>query len=248
MVVWVYAVLSAFILSLIALIGIFLVPIKLEKLKKVLIYFVSFSTGALFGVAFFHLLPGVVEKVGLTFFVSSLILSGILLFFLLEKIVHWHSNLGQLEKEHNHSLTAMILIGGSFHNLLDGLVVGASYLISIPIGIAITTAIALHKVSKEMGWFGVLVHGGFSKLKAIKYNYISSLFTIIGAIIALVWGSYVSDIQFFIIPIAVGGFIYLAGSNLIPELHKENGLKESLLQFLVMFAGMLVMALLVLIK
>ena len=170
------------------------------------------------------------------------------MFFLLEKIVHWHCNLGQSEKGHKHLLTTMILIGGPFHNLLDGLVIGASYLISIPIGIAITTAIALHKVSKEIGWFGVLVHGGFSKFKAIKFNYFSSLFTIVGTIIALVWGNYVENIQFFIIPLAVGGFIYLAGSNLIPELHKESDLRKSLLQFLIMFAGMLVMALLVLFR
>ncbi len=248
MFVWIYAVLSAFIISLIGLIGILLVPIKLEKLKKVLIYFVSFSTGALLGVAFFHLLPEVVKEIGLTFFVSSLILGGILLFFLLEKIIHWHYNLGQAEKEHKHTLTAMILIGGSFHNFLDGLIIGASYLISIPMGIAITTAIALHKISKEIGWFGVLVHGGFSKFKAIKFNYFSSLFTIIGTIIALIWGNYVSNIQFFIIPVAIGGFIYIAGSNLIPELHKENDLRKSILQFLIMLSGMVVMALLVLIK
>lgn len=248
MFVWIYAILSAFVISLIALVGIILVPIKIEKLKKILIYFVSFSTGALLGVAFFHLLPEVVNKVGLTFFVSSLILGGILLFFLLEKIIHWHYNLGQSEKEHKHSLTAMVLIGGSFHNLLDGLIIGASYLIGISVGIAITTAIALHKISKEIGWFGVLVHGGFSKIKAIKFNYLSSLFTILGAIIALMWGNYVSNIQFFIIPIAIGGFIYIAGSNLIPELHKENDLRKSILQFLIMLAGMVVMALLLFVK
>ena len=244
--IWIYVILSAFIVSLIALIGIVLAPIKLEKLKKVLIYFISFSTGALLGGAFFHLLPEVVENVGFTFVVSSLVIGGIVLFFLLEKVIHWHHNLIQYEKEHVHPLALMSLIGGGFHNLLDGLVIGASYLVSIPVGIAITTAIAFHKFPKEMGWFGVLVHGGFSKSKALTYNYISSIFTIVGAVIALVVGNYVENIQFFIIPIAVGGFIYLAGSNLIPELHKESGLRNSILQLIAMLAGITIMALLLL--
>ena len=241
--IWIYTILSAFVVSLIALVGIVLVPIKFDRLKKILIYFVSFSAGALLGGAFFHLLPEVVENVGFTFIVSSLVISGIVLFFILEKIVHWHHNLMPFEKEHAHPLAIMSLVGGAFHNLLDGLIIGASFLVSIPVGIAITTAIALHKIPKEMGWFGVLVHGGFTKTKALTYNYLSSTFTIIGAVIALLVGSYVENIQFFIIPIAVGGFIYLAGSNLIPELHKEHGLKNSILQLIAMLLGILIMAL-----
>jgi|TARA_Y100000310_G_scaffold206422_1_gene206841 zinc and cadmium transporter len=245
--IWIYIILSAFIVSLIALIGVVLIPMKFERLKKVLIYFVSFSTGALLGGAFFHLLPEVVEEVGFTFFISSLILLGIILFFVLEKIIHWHHNLVPFEKEHAHPLAIMSLVGGGFHNFLDGLVIGASYLVSIPVGIAITIAIALHKFPKEMGWFGVLVHGGFSKSKALIYNYTSSLLTIIGAVMALILSNYVENLQLFIIPVAVGGFIYLAGSNLIPELHKESGLRKSLFQLITLLAGILVMVLLLLV-
>lgn len=245
---WIYVIVSAFLVSLIALIGIILTPIKIGKLKKVLIYFVSFSAGALFGGAFFHLLPEIVEEVGLTFYVSSLLLGGIILFFIIEKVVHWHYNLAPYEKEHAHPLAAMSLVGGAFHNLLDGLVIGASYLVNIPTGIAITSAIALHKIPKEMGWFGILIHGGFSKFKAISFNYISSLFTIIGAVIALLVSNYLENIQFFVIPVAVGGFIYLAGSDLIPELHKEAGVRKSLLQLIAMLAGIAVMALLLLLE
>ena len=244
---WMYAIVSSFLVSLIALIGIILAPIKLEKLKKVLIYFVSFSAGALFGGAFFHLLPEIVEKVGLTFYVSILLLGGIILFFIIEKVIHWHYNLATYEKEHANPLAIMSLVGGAFHNLLDGLVIGASFLVNISTGIAITTAIALHKVPKELGWFGILIHGGFSKMKAISFNYVSSLFTIVGAVIALLMSNYVENIQFFIIPVAVGGFIYLAGSDLIPELHKESGLRKSLLQIIAMLAGIGVMALLLLV-
>jgi zinc and cadmium transporter len=235
---------SSFLVSLIALIGIILTPLKFDRLKKILIYFVSFSTGALLGGAFFHLLPEVVETQGFTFTISALIIGGIVLFFILEKIIHWHHDLVPFEREHAHPLAAMSLVGGGFHNLLDGLVIGASYLISVPVGIAITTAIVFHKIPKEMGWFGVLVHGGFSRSKALIYNYISSIFTIVGALLALAASNYVENIQLFIIPIAVGGFIYLAGSNLIPELHKEHGVSKSILQLITMLAGISVMILL----
>lgn len=243
---WIYIIISAFLVSLIALVGIILAPIKLEKLKKTLIYFVSFSVGALFGGAFFHMLPEIVSEKGFTFSISSLLLAGIILFFVLEKVIHWHHDL--IITEHVHPLGIMSLVGGGFHNLLDGLVIGASFLINIPTGIAITTAIALHKVPKEMGWFGILVHAGFSKTKAITYNYLSSIFTIIGAVIALLMGNYIENIQFFIIPIAVGGFIYIAGSDLIPELHKEFTLKKALLQLISLIAGILLLAALLLVR
>lgn len=246
--IWSYAIVSTFLVSLIALIGVFLTPIKEERLKKFLIYFVSFSTGALFGGAFFHLIPDVVNQVGLTFQVSSMILGGILLFFVIEKGIHWHHNLSQYEREHAHPLAMMSLIGGGFHNVIDGLVIGASYLVSIPTGIAITGAIMLHKVPKEMGWFGVLVHSGYSKTRAILYSYISSLFTIVGAMIALILSNFLSNIQYVIVPLSAGGFIYLAGSDMLPELHKEPGVRKSILQLIAILAGLAVMALLLFIE
>jgi len=245
--VWFAAILSAFLISIISLVGIILVPIKFGKLNKILTYFVSFSAGALLGGAFYHLLPEIIEKVGFGFTTSSLLIGGILLFFILEKVIHWHHTLIPYHKEHVHPLAMMSLVGGSFHNFLDGLIIGASFLISIPVGIAISAAVALHKLPKEMGWFGVLVHGGFSKSKALGFNYLSSLFTIVGAFVALIASNFVENIQFIIIPISVGGFIYLAGSNLIPELHKEVGLGKSILQLIALIAGLVVMALLLLV-
>jgi len=242
-----YIFLSSFIVSLIALIGVVLFPVKIEKLKKSLIYFIGFSTGALFGGAFFHLLPEVVQEEGFTFFVSALLIGGIIIFFTLEKVIHWHHDIASYEKEHANPIAFMSLIGGAFHNLLDGLIIGVSYLINIQTGIAITGAIVLHKIPTSIGWFGVLVHSGFSKLKAVSYSYLSSLFTIVGALLVFVLGNYIGNIHFFVVPIAAGGFIYLAGSDLIPELHKEPGLKKSILQLLAILAGLFVMALLLLI-
>jgi len=245
--VWISVILSSFLISLISLIGVVLAPIKFDKLRKILIYFVSFSAGALLGGAFYHLLPEIINEIGFGFATSTLLIGGILLFFILEKVVHWHHTLIPYHKEHVHPLAIMSLVGGSFHNFLDGLIIAGSFLVSVPVGISISAAVALHKIPKEIGWFGILVHGGFSKRKALIFNYFSSLFTIVGAIVALIASSFIENIQFIIIPLSVGGFIYLAGSNLIPELHKEVGLGKAILQLIAIIAGLTIMALLLLI-
>lgn len=240
--VWIYSLASVFIVSLISLIGVLTIFIRPKKLKKFLIYLVSFSVGALFGGAFLHLLPELVNEVGLTLQVSSLLLGGIVLFFVLEKVIHWQHCHIHSKRGHVHSFAIMNLIGDGFHNLLDGLIIGASYLISIPSGIAVTVAVGLHEIPQEIGDFGILIHGGFSKTKALLLNFASALISIIGVIISLTLSNIIGNIQFFIIPIAIGGFIYIAGSDLIPELHKRFTVKSALLQLVALVAGILVMA------
>jgi len=244
--VWFYAIISVLIVSLISLIGIFTFSIKVDKLKTFLIYFIAFSAGALFGDAFFHLLPEIVEENGFTLTISSFILVGIGLFFVIEKIVHWQHCHIPISEEHVHSFAIMNLIGDGVHNFIDGLIIGVSYIVSIPVGIATTIAVALHEIPQEIGDFGVLLHGGFSKAKALGLNFITALASVIGAVIALLANVYFKNIEIFLIPIAVGGFIYIAGSDLIPELHKEFTLKKAILQLIAFTAGILVMAALLL--
>ena len=240
--IWIYSLASVFIVSLVSLLGIITLSIKVDKLKKVLIYLVSFSAGALFGGAFLHLLPEVMET-GFNFKIPALILSGIVLFFALEKIICWHHCHIPDSKNHIHSFAIMNLIGDGFHNFLDGLIIGASYLINIPTGIATTLAVALHEIPQEIGDFGVLIHGGFSKAKALMLNFISATISILGAITALALSNYIINIQFLIVPIAIGGFIYIAGSDLIPELHRHDmNIKSALLQLFTFILGILIMA------
>jgi len=246
--VWIYALTSVFIVSLISLIGVATISIKIKKLNKFLIYFVSFSAGALFGGAFFHLLPEVVNEIGLTVKVSSLILGGILLFFVLEKIIHWQHCHIPHSRGHVHSFAIMNLIGDGFHNFIDGLIIGASYLVNIPAGVATTIAVGFHEIPQEIGDFGILVHGGFSKTKALALNFASALIAVLGVIVSLTLSNYVKNIELFIIPVAIGGFIYIAGSDLIPELHKDFTVKSALLQLATLIAGILVMAALLLLE
>ena len=242
--VWIYTLVSVLIVSSISFLGLLTISINTEKLKKILLYLVSFSAGALFGDVFIHLLPEIVEEVGFGLRISVYVMMGIGFFFIIEKFIHWRHCHIPNSKEHIHPFAMMNLFGDGVHNFIDGIIIGASYLASIPVGIATTIAVILHEIPSEIGDFGVLMHGGFSKSKALFYNFITALTAVVGAVVSLVISSYVENFTTFLIPFAAGGFIYIAGSDLIPELHKEVEVKKSLLQFIAIVLGVLVMILL----
>jgi zinc and cadmium transporter len=244
--VWIYSLVSVFIVSSISFLGVLTLSINADKLKKILLYMVSFSAGALFGDAFIHLLPEIVGEVGFNSSISIYILFGIGFSFIIEKFIHWrHCHIHESE-EHVHPFAMMNLFGDGVHNFIDGVIIAASYLVSVPVGIATTLAVILHEIPSEIGDFGVLLHGGFSKGKALFYNFITALTAVLGAIVSLLISSFVENITLFLIPFAAGSFIYIAGSDLIPELHKEVEVKKSLMQFVAIALGVLVMMLLLL--
>jgi len=136
------------------------------------------------------------------------------------------------------------LIGDGVHNLVDGLVIGASYLVGIPLGITTTIAIILHEIPQEIGDFGVLVHGGFTRKKALMLNLLTALTAVAGVIISLLIGTKIQNYTLFLLPFTAGGFIYIAGSDLIPELHKEVKPLKSLFQLIAILLGIGIMFLL----
>ncbi len=239
-----YGVGSVLIVSLMSLVGVFALSISNKLLDKFLIYMISFSTGALFGDAFIHLLPEVVEQYGFTVNVSIFILSGIMFSFIIEKFIHWRHCHHPTTHNHPHPFALMNLVGDVVHNLIDGLIIGASYLISIPVGVATTVAVVLHEIPQEIGDFSVLVHGGFSKKKALLLNFLTALVSFVGLFIAFYLGNATENMTMFLVPFAAGNFIYIAGSDLIPELHKEVEAKKSLGQLLAFVLGIAVMFLL----
>ena len=243
-IIWVYSIVSVIIVSLIAFVGIFTLSVKERLLKKFLLYMISFAAGALFGGAFLHLLPESVEHGNESVWIFALL--GIILFFVLEKVVHWHHcRESTLSKKGNvHPFAYMILIGDGLHNFVDGLVIAASYIVSIPLGIATTIAVVLHEIPQEIGDFGVLLHGGFTRLRALFVNFLSALTAILGAIVALLLGGVIENIELILVPIAAGGFIYIAGSDLIPELNKEKNIWKAILQLFAFMLGIGVMGLL----
>lgn len=244
-----YTLISVLIVSLISLVGILTLSLKANTLKKLLIYFVSFSAGALLGDVFIHLLPEIIEENGFGFNISAYILFGILFSFLIEKVIQWRHCHHPTTKEHQHPFAIMNLVGDFLHNFIDGLIIGASYLASIPVGIATTIAVILHEIPQEIGDFGILLHGGFSKGKALFFNFVTALSAILGAVISLVLAASVENSLLFLIPFAAGNFIYIAGADLIPELHKyEFTTKNSILQLITIILGVMVMMALLLLE
>lgn len=239
---WVYALVSVLIVSMISLVGVFTFSMNKKMLTKMLFFLVSFSAGALFGDAFIHLLPEASRQFGFGLNVSLYVLLGIMLFFILEKFIHWRHCHIPTSKEHPHPFVFMNLIGDGVHNFIDGLIIGGSYLVSIPLGIATTLAVVLHEIPQEIGEFGVLLHGGFSKKKALLFNFLSGLTAVAGALIALIVGARYGNALVFLLPLTAGGFIYIAGSDLIPELQKEVVPSKSMLQLLGIILGILIMA------
>jgi zinc and cadmium transporter len=246
--IWLYSLSSVFVISLISLIGVFTLKIKQDKLKTILIYLISFSAGALFGDAFIHLLPELIEEQGFTIISALSILFGILIFFILEKFVHWQHCHMPISSHHVHPFAYMNLVGDALHNFIDGLVIAASYLVSIPVGLATTSAVLLHEIPQEIGDFGVMLHGGLSRTKALILNFLTALTAVLGVIIGLVLNNFIENIQMFILSIAIGGFIYIAGSDLIPELHKETDIKRSIIQIITFILGVLIMLSLLLLE
>jgi zinc and cadmium transporter len=245
-----FTIISVILVSLVSLVGILTFVLKSKKISEYLLLLVSLSAGTLFGGAFLHLLPEAVEKNGFTLQISLLILGGILVFFILEKFIHWRHCHGQEVGDHIHrkqAIAPLNLIGDALHNFLDGLVIAGSYVVSIPAGIAVTVAVIFHEVPQEIADFGVLLYSGMSKKKALFLNFLSAAVSIVGAVVGLIFASKSELFIELILPFAAGGFIYIAGSNLIPELHKKCGGRDSLWHFALMFVGILLMLALLLI-
>ena len=244
---WIYAIGSVLLISLLAFVGLFTLSLKKKTLDRILIYLVSFAAGALIGDAFIHLLPEIVKEVGFTLTVSLWVLVGMVSMFILEKFVHWHHCHHHGHENHSNikPFAIMNLVGDGVHNFIDGLIIGASYLISIPVGIATTVAVALHEIPQEIGDFGVLIHGGFSRAKALLFNFLSALMAVLGVIIALTSSIYIPGIEKILVPLAAGQFIYISAADLIPELHKETDSKKSIFQLIWFIFGIIIMILLV---
>jgi zinc and cadmium transporter len=211
---------------------------KKETLSKITLFLVSLSAGALIGGAFLHLLPEASENMDADrlFF---MVLAAFVVFFLVEKVFHWrHCHKESCEI---HSFGYMNLVGDSLHNLIDGLVIASVFLVDFRLGVVTTVAIALHEIPQEIGDFGVLLHAGFNKIKALLLNYVIASVVILGGIIGYFASLHISSIMPYLLPVAAGGFIYIAASDLMPEIRKEGDLKRSIKSFVVFLLGIILM-------
>ncbi len=243
--VWVYSLVSVLVVSLISFAGLLVLAVTVEKLKKIIFFLISFAAGALLGDAFLHILPELIEDKGFSLDISLYLIGAILIFLILERVIRWH-HYHHISEEDKHPIGYLNLIGDGFHNFIDGAMIAASYLVDIKLGLATTVAVMLHELPQEIGDFAILLHSGFTKIKALVFNFLSGLIAIVGAILVLWLGSQVKEIIWPLLALTAGGFIYIATVDLIPELHKETHLGKSLMQLAALLLGIGLMLLLVL--
>ena len=233
----IWIILACLVNGLVAFSGALTLLFSHKFVQKLLLVLVAFSAGALLSGAFFHLIPESLETIAadLTFW---LVLTGFVLFVLMEKFLFWH----HCHENHCdvHPVSYLILWGDGLHNFIDGLIIAASFIVSIPFGITTTLLILIHEFPQELGDFGVLIYGGFGKGKALLFNFISQMACLIGGILGFVFAG-ASGFSAYLVPVAAGGFIYIAASDLIPEIMKEKSMKKSLLYLLAFIIGILML-------
>lgn len=223
--------------SLFAFVGALTLFFKKRQFEKIIHALISFAAGVLLGGSFFHILPEILEEKD-PFFVFLLVVLGFSSFFLAERFLWWHHC--HEEKCDAHPFSYLILWSDGFHNFIDGIVIGVSFLADIKLGILTTFLILAHEVPQELSDFGVLIYGGFTPKKALFYNFLSQVSCILGGLLGYLF-RLPFDPAIFVLPFAAGGFIYIATSDLIPEIHKEMNKKRSFVSFLIFLGGLFLM-------
>jgi len=240
MTTFIWILVATFSISLVAFIGALTLFLKEKILDKILLLLVAFSAGALIGGAFLHLIPEAVNKVGAK--ESSILeiflylIFGFCSFFILEQFIGWHHHHATRHPE-IMPFSYLILISDGIHNFLDGLIIAGSFIISLPMGLVTTLAVALHEIPQEIGDYGILVYGGFKKIRALFLNFASAIAIIFGGIAGFFLAERIGGKIVFLLPFAAGTFIYIAASDLIPQIKKEREIKKSLIHFSVFLAG-----------
>lgn len=236
-----YILIASFLVSLFSFSGSILFVLKESKVNKYLIIFVALAAGSFLATSFFHLIP---ESIGLyedanphiaeelgthdhseIFWPSYFVLFGILFFYIIEKFVHWHHH-HEIDC-HKHSLSTLSLVGDGFHNFIDGILIAVAFLVDIRLGIITAFSIALHEIPQEIGDLAILLHSGFSKYKALFWNFMSALLSLFGSIFAYIYFAKVQTALPLLIAFTAGCFIYIALADIIPELkHRKSDFSQ----------------------
>jgi zinc and cadmium transporter len=240
--VWGATILAVVAVSAIAFVGIVVLVVQEGLLRKIVPVLVAFAVGALLGDTLFHLLPELAEGGGITVALSWVMALSILFLYVLEKFIHLHHQLNAPAHGHIQPVVLTNLLGDGVHNFVDGAIIAGSFLVSPSLGLATTIAVALHEIPQEMGDLGVLVHAGLAPKRALVYNVASAMTALLGAAIALLLDGAIDGIERPLLAISAGAFIYIAGADLIPELHKGTNVRVGVLQFFGIAGGFAVMA------
>ncbi len=236
-----YILLATFLMSLISFIGALTLFLKKEILNKLLLVLVSLSAGALIGGAFLHLLPEAIESGKNLLNIFLFVILGFSVFFILEQFINWHHHHDCEGCERVAPFSYLVLISDGAHNLIDGFVIAAAFIVSVPVGIATTLAVAFHEIPQEMGDFGVLLYAGMKRGRALMFNFLSALVAVLGGLIGFFLSTKIGDSIVYLLPFAAGNFIYIASSDLIPEIKHKDNIKKSFTYFIVFLLGIFLM-------
>lgn len=235
-----YLLLAVFLVSLVSFVGVLVLSWRKALLQKFIGFFVAFSAGTLLAAAFLELIPESYVALGNFNFV----LVGIAFFFITEALIHWHHGHDEVCEDCIHPVAYLNIIGDGFHNFIDGLIISASFLTSIPLGIATTIAIVFHEIPQEIGDFAVLIKSGMKKSRAVFFNFISALASVAGGILGYFFLRSFESFTPYALAISAGGLIYIATADLFPELHKERRFTRILFQIISVLIGIILIALL----
>ena len=220
-------IIATIIVTLFSLSGILALSMNEKTLHRVLFFLIAFSAGSILGASLFDLLPEAVELVNENE-VFNIIAFGFIFFFFLERFIYWyhgHGHSEEIEDDHGdppEGFAYLNLLGDGIHNFIDGMVIAASFNASIELGVTTTIAVIFHELPQEMGDYGILIYAGIDKTKALVYNFIAASTVILGGLFASVFLETVESLEGSLVAFSAGAFLYLAASELIPEL-QGNG-------------------------
>ena len=217
----IYSMLSVLVISLISILAIYWIISQIPTFTRYILPMVSLAVGSLLGDAFIHLLPEANEKIANSSTVSLLVILGILIFFSIEKFVRWHHCHDPDCEQDSSPIVTISLAGEIFHNFIDGVVIAGSFLVDTRLGLATALAVLIHEIPQEIGHFSIYIHQGLNLLNSLKLNLLAAVSSFLGVILTILIGSNLTQLSLYILPITAGGFIYLAASDLIPELHRQ---------------------------
>ncbi len=205
-------------------------------------YLISYASGTLLGAAFLGMIPAGIQGAPAREILAT-VLFGMVLFFILEKLVIWR-HCHQQDCEVHSQAAPLILIGDAFHNFVDGVVIAAAFLTSVPLGIAVAIAVIAHEIPQEVGDFAILIESGYSRTRALILNTLSGAATLPGAVLAYFWLAETQAMMPYVLAISGSSFIYIATADLIPSLHRRTSLFDSMQQTVLLILGIGTIALL----
>lgn len=243
---WVYALAAIAVISFVSFAGLFTLSLREGALRRTIFVLVGLAVGTLLGDAFIHLIPEALSSGLSETAVGSAMMAGVVAFFVLEKLLSWHHSHGAHEETHQtiathdhgpKTLAPLVLVADFVHNMLDGIIVGASFLVSVEVGVATTVAVIIHEIPQEIADFGLLVHSGWSRGKALLWNFLTAVSAFIGLALVFLLGQTVGSFVPLAAAVTAGAFIYIAGADLVPELQKASGLRRALIQLISIAIG-----------